>query len=155
MPNFKPYRGAPERTPEENEAYHREQISKGLMLIKAWTEDVTPEEFEEGYDSPKMKMDMSAATDYLQAFNALCINTASYSWVRGVIEFMGDVEAKGFQLMPSVDKRSEFETWIMEYLARKKQDNYQILATLRDNIGVLETYLNSADNARDVQDIHN
>lgn len=136
---YKPFSGMPERTPEENALYHREMIDKGLRQIIAWAE---------GGPSPRIGMDMTAATEYLEAFNAMCINTASLSWVLGFIEFLGDIQTQ-YKLItrpigdgcPNPNAPAIFLDWLHETIEEKKQANYAIMQTLKENLRLLEIWL--------------
>lgn len=138
---YKPFRGMPERTEAENAQYHRQMIEDGLKKIMLWQEN------EQGgliMNAPKIKMNASDAIDYLQAVNAMCINTASLSWVLGMIEFIGDMEQSleeqkksGFTKMSMV----ELYNSLRDTLRTRKDANYEIMKTLKDNLRTLEAFL--------------
>jgi len=135
---FKPFKGMPERTEAENAQYHDEMITEGLRRIVAWVE-VDPSK-DKVYNP---KMDMTASIEYLQAFNAMCINTTSLSWVLGMIEFIGDIQQKmNEQLATAFTKMNavEFYNWMRDTLRERKDKNYEVMMTLKDNIRTLEAF---------------
>lgn len=136
--SVQPYRGAMAGMGEkEVEAFHRSQIERGLRLITAWVEGATPQLKEQ-----RIKLDTSKATDYLEAFGALLINTTSLQWAKGLIEVIGEIQA-GYNELDNRAESDTFLTWLVQHLANKKQEAYGQFGQMRENCMLCEAYLES------------